>query len=231
MAPRKGPRRSVDGMARRVPSPRAIAVGTAVSLLLLSIGFVEAGPAARPAASDQLTVTVGETLGFTLSTDEVTPGHNVTLTIVQTSSDLGHTFTLSPIAGYTFGLSNTSADLARFVAAHPPLVNYTIPAGQATYTTTFLAPPFGLYAYFCLVPGHFPSMYGLLGSGEHGSAGGVSTGPGAPVFIIGGTISGLVVLALVLGFVIGRRRGSHDEMPPERLGYPETDAATTGRSH
>jgi hypothetical protein len=41
------------------------------------------------------------------------------------------------------------------------------------------------------------------------------------VFIIGGTIAGLVILAIVLAFVIGRRRGSHDEMAPERLGYPE----------
>ncbi len=209
-------------MARRFPYPRAAALLTVVSLLLLAAGIVEASPAARPAASDQLTVTVGDVLAFTLSTDEVTPGDNVTLTIVQTSSDLAHTFTLSSVQGLTFTASNTSADLLTFVAEHKPLVNFTIPAGQATYTTSFTAPPYGLYAYFCLVPGHFPSMYGLLGSGEHGSSGGVSTGPGAPVFIIGGTIAGLVVLALVLGFVVGRRRGSSDEMPPERLGYPET---------
>ena len=41
------------------------------------------------------------------------------------------------------------------------------------------------------------------------------------MFIISGTIAGLVVLALVLGFVIGRRKGAVHEMPPERLGYPE----------
>ncbi len=74
---------------------------------------------------------------------------------------------------------------------------------------------------YCLIPGHFPGMYGLLGSGEPGSGGSISTGPGAAVFIIGGTIAGLVVIAIVLGFVVGKRRGSHDEMPPERLGYPE----------
>lgn len=208
-------------MARRFPYRGATAILTATSILLLTAGFVEASPAARPAASDQLTVTVGETLAFSLSTDMVNPGDNVTLTLVQTSSDLGHTFTLSSVAGLAFSASNSTGDLDKFVAEHKPLVNFTIPAGQATYTTNFIAPAYGLYAYFCLVPGHFPSMYGLLGSGEHGSSGGVSTGPGAAVFIIGGTIAGLVVLALVLGFVIGRRRGAHDEMPPERLGYPE----------
>ena len=218
-------------MARRFPYGGVAAVLSVVSLLLLSVGLVEASPAARPAASDQLTVTVGETLAFTLSTDEVTPGDNVTVTIVQTSSDLGHTFTLSSVAGLTFSAANSTQSLETFVAEHQPLVNFTIPAGQATYTTYFTAPPFGLYAYFCLVPGHFPSMYGLLGSGEHGGAGGISTGPGAAVFIIGGTIAALVVIALVLGFVIGRRRGSHDEMPPERLGYPEPAPETKPPAH
>lgn len=218
-------------MARRFPYRGAVAVMTAVSLLLLSVGLVEASPASRPAASDDLTVTVGETLAFTLSTDEVTPGDNVTVTIVQTSADLGHTFTLSSVAGLTFSASNTTENLLTFVAEHAPLVNFTIPAGQATYTTSFTAPPYGLYAYFCLVPGHFPSMYGLLGSGEHGSSAGISTGPGAAVFIIGGSIASLVVIALVLGFVIGRRRGSHDEMPPERLGYPEPTPQAKPPSH
>lgn len=208
-------------MARRFRYRGLVALLTVASLLCYGVGFVDARPGARPGATDALTVTVGDALQFTLSNDEVTPGDNVTLTIVQTSSSVGHTFTLSSVQGLAFTPSNTSADLAKFVSEHAPLVNYTIPAGQSTYTTTFTAPPFGLYAYFCLVPGHFPSMYGQLGSGEHGSSSTVNTGPGAPVFIIGGTIAALVVLSLVLGFVVGRRRGSHDEMPPERLGYPE----------
>lgn len=173
------------------------------------------------AASDSLTVTVGDVLGFTLSTDEITPGANVTLTIVQTSNSVDHTFTLSNVSGQTFTSSDTDATLLGFLHDHPPLVNVSIPAGQHTYTYTFTAPPYGLYAYFCLIPGHFPTMYGILGSGEHGGSGGIYDGPGAPVFIIGGTITTLVVVAIVLGFVVGKRRGSHDEMPPERLGYPE----------
>jgi hypothetical protein len=50
------------------------------------------------------------------------------------------------------------------------------------------------------------------------------TGPGVGVFIISGTIVVLVVVALVLGFVVGRRKGSEFEMPPERLGYAEPPA-------
>ena len=218
-------------MARRFPWGAAVGFATVVSLLLFALGAVEGGPTARPGASDALTVTVGDALAFTLSTDEVTPGDSVTLTLVQTSSGLDHTFTLSSVAGLTFSPSNTSHDLAVFVHDHPPLVNFTIPAGQSTYTTTFVAPPLGLYAYFCLVPGHFPAMYGLLGSGEHGSTATPYDGPGAPVFIIGGTIAALVVIALVLGFGIGRRRGAHDEMPAERLGYPEAPGGAKPPTH
>ncbi len=206
-------------MVSRFPFRGAIILGAALSLLLFGLGAAAAA-APRPAATGALTVTVGSALSFTLSDNEVTPGDNVTLTIVQTDS-VQHTFTLSSVAGLTFTSSNSSADLLTFVHEHPPLVNISIPPGQATYTSYFIAPPFGEYAYFCLIPGHFPSMYGLLGSGEPGSGAGISTGPGAAVFIIGGTIAGLVVLAIVLGFVGGKRRGSDDEMPPERLGYPE----------
>lgn len=209
-------------MGVRFPFRAAAAVGTAIALTLFLLGGAAAAP--QPHATSDLTVTVGSALQFTLSDNEVTPGDNVTLTIVQTD-DLGHTFTLSNVSGVTFSATNSTNDLLTFVAAHPPLVNFTIPAGQATYTTHFIAPPFGEYAYFCLVPGHFPLMYGLLGSGEPGSGATINDGPGAAVFIIGGTIASLVVIAIVLGFVVGKRRGSHDEMAPERLGYPESPQA------
>lgn len=205
-------------MVFRFPYRGAVVLGTVLSLVLLGLGAASATP--QPAATGALTVTVGSALQFTLSTNEVTPGANITLTIVQTD-DVEHTFTLSNVSGVTFTSTNTTGDLLTFVREHPPLVNISIPSGQATYQYHFIAPPFGEYAYFCLIPGHFPSMYGLLGSGEPGSGGSISTAPGAAVFIIGGTIAGLVVIAIVLGFVVGKRRGSHDEMPPERLGYPE----------
>jgi hypothetical protein len=72
-------------------------------------------------------------------------------------------------------------------------------------------------------PGHFTAgMHVQIGIGiVPPSSGSGTTGIGAPALIIAGTIAGLVVIALVLGFVIGRRRGPEEEMPPERLGYPE----------
>jgi len=212
-------------MVRRFPYRPAIAFFTALSLGLMGLGVAAGTPGleriASSGASNSLTVTVGSAFQFTLSTNQVTPGANVTVQIVQTD-DIAHTFTLSSVAGYAFNDANTTGDLLTFFAEHPPLVNFSIPSGQATFTTYFTAPPFGIYEYVCLVAGHYQAgMRGFLGSGEPGSSGSLSAPPGAPVFIIGGTIAGLVVLAIVLGFVVGRRRGAHDEMPPERLGYPE----------
>jgi plastocyanin len=218
-------------MARRVPYRATIAFFTALSVVLTGFGVAEASnvlPSQRPAAgSNTLTVTVGSAFTYVLSTDQVTPGATVTVTVVQTD-DVEHTFTLSSVAEFAFTDANTTGDLQQFFAAHPPLVNVTVPAGQAQFSATFVAPPFGEYEYVCLVAGHFQAgMRGFLGSGEPGSSGPTSEPPGAAVFIIGGTIAGLVVLALVLGFVIGRRRGAHDEMPPERLGYPEPAGSGT----
>ncbi len=205
-------------------------LGIAVLAVVLMVAagrpvFAAPAPAATVQGSESLGVTVGTAFAFTVSTNEVTPGDNVSVTLTQTD-DVEHTFTLSSVANYVIPSSDSTSQLDAFFAQHPPLVNFTIPAGQATYTTTFIAPPLGVYEYVCLIPGHFQAgMSGLLGSGEQ-PAGSTApaTGPGWQVFFIGGTIASLVIIALVLGFVVGRRRGSVHEMPPERLGYPEPPA-------
>ena len=180
-----------------------------------------AGLRTDASAVDFLNVSVSDSLVFAANLNEVMPGDSVHVTVTQLGS-IVHTFTLSPTAGYEFPSTDSASDLTSYFSAHTPLVN--IQVGTTTggkYFGNFTAPALGIYEYVCEEPGHFPSMSGLLGSGE--AAGGLSTnnGPGAPVYIISGVIVGLVILALVLGFVVGKRRGSHDEMPPERLGYPE----------
>jgi len=82
------------------------------------------------------------------------------------------------------------------------------------------------YEFVCTESGHFAlGMYGFIAFGmalpANISLGVPSTGPGTAVFIIVGTIVALTVIAIVLGFVVGKREGSRHEMPPERLGYPE----------
>jgi plastocyanin len=222
-------------MVRRTVSPgyrRAVALGIGVILLTMLWGASAASspaPASARAhidasgqAVEWLNVTVSNALQFTVSTNQVTPGDLVHVVVTQTG-DIPHTFTLSPTAGYEFPVTDASSDLTTYFSNHPPLVNVqvtgTLP-GEVFYGN-FTAPAYGEYEYVCTEPGHFPSMSGLLGSGEAGGATATDNGPGAAVFIIVGVITSLVIICLVLGFVVGKRRGSEDEMPPERLGYPE----------
>jgi plastocyanin len=178
---------------------------------------------------DWVNVTVTDALSFTLtsaplSANEITPGDTVHVTFTELGTTV-HTFTLSSTPDYQFPTSDSTQDLLNYFVTNHPLVNLTVDGTQGdVVTANFTAPTFGEYEYVCLEPGHFTGgMWGILGSGEAGTGAGSApyNGPGAPVFIISGTITALVIIALVLGFVIGKRRGSTDEMPPERLGYPE----------
>jgi plastocyanin len=221
-------------MVRRT---RGVAVVLLIVAGLLSLGLAaslaeRSGTPVRTArivtdagGVDFLNVSVTDALVFTTSINEVQPGDSVHV-VVTNLGTVTHTFTLSPTAGYTFPTTDTATDLVSYFGSHAPLVNVQV--GGTTggkYFGNFTAPALGVYEYVCEEPGHFPSMSGLLGSGEAPGSLSTSSGPGAPVFIISGTIVGLVILALVLGFVVGKRRGSSDEMPPERLGYPEPKEA------
>jgi hypothetical protein len=203
-----------------------------VLALILTIALVPSITGARPTAPsaglrtsangvDWLNVSVSDALLFATNIDEVQPGDSVHVIVTQLGT-IPHTFTLSPTAGYEFPTTDGAGDLTSYFSSHTPLVNIQVGAATgAKFYANFTAPPVGVYEYVCEEPGHFPSMSGLLGSGVAPGSLSTSTGPGAPVYIISGTIVGLVILALVLGFVVGKRRGSSDEMPPERLGYPE----------
>ncbi|MCI4345654.1 MAG: hypothetical protein L3K07_02715 [Thermoplasmata archaeon] len=204
----------------------AAAVLLLVGALPLATAFAPNGASPetgyRGHATDSLGVSVTDTFVFTPETMMAkAPGDNVTITVTQLGSTL-HTFTLSSVTNYTFPSSDSTASLQAYLAAHHPLVNLTI-QGTTGYTAsaTFTAPPLGVYEYVCLESGHFQAgMIGFFGSGVSPAA---PAGPGAPVgvYIIAGVVVSLVVLALVLGFVVGKREGSKHEMPPERLGYPE----------
>lgn len=211
----------------------AVAVVLLIVAGLLAVGLAASLAAAAPTpvrtsrivtdagGVDFLNVSVSDALVFSTSINEVQPGDTVHVVVTNIGTQ-AHTFTLSPTAGYTFPTTDTSSDLLSYFSSHAPLIN--IQVGTTTggkYFGNFTAPPVGVYEYVCEKVGHFPSMSGLLGSGEAPGSLSTSSGPGAPVFIISGTIVGLVIIALVLGFVIGKRRGAEDEMAPERLGYPE----------
>lgn len=217
-----------------MPRPHARAAAAClVVAAVLGVALLPALTAAHAASSvssglrtsaggtDFLNVSVSDQLAFTTNIGEVQPGDSVHVVVTQLGT-VPHTFTLSPTAGYTFPSTDSASDLQAYFNSHAPIVNVQVGSTTgAKYYANFTAPPVGVYEYVCTQPGHFPSMSGLLGSGEAPGSLSTQNGPGAPVYIISGVIVGLVVLALVLGFVVGKRRGAAEEMPPERLGYPE----------
>ncbi len=226
--------RSVHRTSRLI----AAAVLMVAVLLLPSLSAALPGPVARgafgvhtEAGGCAVTVTVSTVLAFSISNNYCTTSH-ISMEMIETSS-LGHTWTLSPISNFSFNPNNMTSDLETFFAAHRPIVNIVPnPTPRATNFTNFTTPgTVVLYEFVCMVPWHFQAgMWGFLGINiTPPGGGGATTGPGAGVFIIAGTIAGLVVDAIVLGFVVGRRRGAEEEMPPERLGYPEPEAPLSSR--
>ncbi|HKS59582.1 MAG TPA: cupredoxin domain-containing protein, partial [Thermoplasmata archaeon] len=226
--------RGASGRLRstRGPSRVFLAGLFAVGLLLMGIGASSATPGARPGyehtASGTAVSISTVASGFAFSPSSVGPlptGASVTLTIEQLSTT-PHTFTLSRLANYSLPSSASASNLSQFFTTNPPLVNISLngTVGE-THSATVTFSTVGFYEYVCTFAGHFQAgMFGFLGYGVAPPNAQPQTGPGAPVFIIGGTIVGLVILALVLAFVIGKRRGSMHEMPPERLGYAEPPA-------
>ena len=153
---------------------------------------------------------------------------NSTIHVAFTDAgDLAHTFSILNWEGVVIP---SSADVQALAQQHGLLIGLNA-SGSGTVDGTFTSPGTGWYEYVCLEAGHFAQgMYGFIAFGEalpaNLSVSAPSTGPGLAVFIITGTIVALVVIALVLGFVIGQRRGSQHEMAPERLGYPEPPTST-----
>jgi len=220
-----GPRRS-----------RAVAVAVALLLVGGAWGIVaESAPVRAQGvevdATSTLAVTAAAPFKFIQSTYEQVPT-NTTINVTFTDADtIAHTFSILKREGWVIP---TSADLGTLFAAYGDLVNVNA-SGPGQFSGSFTSPGPGWYEFVCLEPGHFLSgMYGFIAFGINLPANltvsAAATGPGAGVFIISGTIVALVVIALVLGFVVGRRKGSEFEMPPERLWYPEPPAAPSAPS-
>jgi uncharacterized cupredoxin-like copper-binding protein len=167
--------------------------------------------------------------GFSFSPSEISnvaTGVNVTGQVTDAdTTGTAHTFTIMSVQGVVLP---TTTDIATYLAAHPAMATVNLTSPGVTYPVTFKAPATGWYEFVCQEPGHFAQgMFGFIAFGEalpaNLSTAAPNESPGAAVFIIIGTIVSLVVIALVLGFVVGRRRGAVYEMPPERLGYPEPE--------
>ncbi len=224
----------------RVRLGRMLVVGGVVGLLLT--GIVSVGLVALPARG--AAITVGDANSFALSAvdglrfspdiiNDVPVGVNVTAIFTNAdTSGSGHTFTVSSQLNHTIP---STTDLGTYFQQYPPLISLWENGTGLTTNGTIEFSGVGWFEFVCLEPGHFQSgMYGYIAFGEavpaNLSVSAPATGPGLAVFIIVGTIVTLTVIAVVLGFVIGRRRGSEFEMPPQRLGYAEPPDAGPGGS-
>jgi uncharacterized cupredoxin-like copper-binding protein len=188
-------------------------------------------------ASASLSVTAESGFSFTPSTFQMLPV-NTSISVTFTDADvLDHTFTIIGRQGWVIPTSYSTEQIDALAFGNSPaaLLNLNAsavgnPGDVQNGNLTVTAP--GWYEFVCTEPGHFQSgMYGFVAFGMALPANltvtVASTNPGVAVFIIVGTIVALVVIALVLGFVVGRRRGSTYEMPPQRLGYPEPEDGAT----
>ncbi len=214
---------SVDRRGRRFVSG-----AVAVVLLVALVATWSAVAPARAASvvvdtSSSLAVTTAAPYKFVQDAYENLPT-NTTINVTVTDADtLPHTFSILDRAGWVIP---ASADLATLFSTYGHLVSVNVTGSGGQARTSFTSPGPGWYEFVCLEPGHFQEgMYGYIAFGmalpTNLTPASVNTGPGIAVFIISGTIVALVLIAIVLGFVVGQRRGSTHEMPPERLGYPE----------
>jgi plastocyanin len=221
-----------DPRLRRATLALIIAVllvgGTAASLV--ATGPARAAASVTVASTGALEVTADPSYTFTPNAFSQLP-LNATITVTFTDADtIGHTFSILKRQGVVIPASTSSGDLTQLFTTYGAIFTSSLNGSGDQFKGTFTSPAAaGWYEFVCQEPGHFQNgMYGFLAFGMNLpgnlTVSAANTDPGAPVFIIVGTIVSLTVIALVLGFVIGRRRGATYEMPPERLGYPEPEA-------
>jgi plastocyanin len=224
-------------------SPRRIAVALALAVVLVggaSIALAVTAPARAASsvasgASGSLSVTAIAGFAFTPNAVQNLPtGANISVTFTDNDA-VDHTFTIIGKQGWVIPSSYSASQIDSLAfgstpsALLKPLNASSVGTSGDQVTGSFTSPTTpGWYEFVCTEPGHFQNgMYGFVAFGENLpgnlTVAAPNTDPGPAVFIIVGTIVALVVIALVLGFVIGRRRGATYEMPPERLGYPEPE--------
>lgn len=206
-----------------------VLVGLALGGWVLSVApaaKAEAPAAPISSAADQsYTVTAVPGYSFQESATELQPNATVSLTFVNADT-LSHTYTLIAVQGKVIPSSYSPSQLIAYEKQWGAIV-WVNASGTGTYPATFQAPAKGWYEFVCMEEGHFGfGMYGFIAFGEplpaNLTVSAPNVGAGWPVYVITGTIVSLVIVTIVLGFVVGGRKGAKHEMPPERLGYPES---------
>jgi plastocyanin len=181
---------------------------------------------APTAVTGSITVAATKDYGYQPDTFQQVPT-NATITVTFTDDDvLQHTFNISSREGFVIPTSYTAAQLDHLFGTYPSLFSATVNGPGDQYVGSFRSPATpGWYEFVCNVTGHFQNgMYGFIAFGENlpsnltppsrvgVGGGGIST--------IDGAIIVVVVLGVILGFVLLRRRRSRSRAPPGRVERP-----------
>jgi plastocyanin len=227
-------------MSVRTWRTKSLALAFAVLLVgAASIALILTAPARAESSittdsSSAFSVSAVPGFAFTPNSIEMLPTNtNISVTFTDTDT-IDHTFTIIGKQGWVIPADYSGAQIDQLAFGNSPKALFSVNASADSQApvATFLAPAAGWYEFVCTEPGHFQNgMYGFIAFGMNLpgnlTVSAANTNPGPAVFIIVGTIVSLTVIALVLGFVVGRRRGATYEMPPERLGYPEPESPAT----
>jgi plastocyanin len=221
---------------RRAAVAFALAVLVVGGSLAVLVGTAPARAASSIRSGTSGSVAVTAEGGFAFNPNGIgNVPTNATITVTFTDNDVqDHTLTIIGREGWVIpsGIAESDFDALVWGKSPAPLFNANVTASGSSgdqVVGTFTSPVANSwYEFVCTEAGHFQNgMYGFIAFGipvpSNLTVTAASTDPGIAVFIIVGTIVGLVVIALVLGFVVGRRRGDTYEMAPQRLGYPEPE--------
>jgi plastocyanin len=201
----------------------ALPVLVSVLLVGLSFGTMGLGVAgaysappinSTTAGVDNLNVMATSSLSFVPDQLSVTPGALVHLVVTQ-EANFAHTFTLSSVANFTIPSGDSSAQLAAFFNAHPPIVNLSLGSTPgAEFFANFTAPPAGTYEFVCLI--HFSNgMTGDMVSGSGSSSSSPSAFPLTSIAIGAAIVAAIVVVAVVIAVTRRRKKGPAPETPAD----------------
>jgi len=200
----------------------------ALSVTSIHPAPLHAATAVHPAATDSITVMATADYHYQPDTFQQVPT-SATITVTFSDTDnLPHSFTISSREGFVVPTTYTPTQLDQLFTTYPPLFSSFVSGPGNQSVGTFQSPTTaGWYEFICNVTGHFQDgMYGFIAFGENLPS---NLTPPVRVGLGGSNITplqaasaGAVVLAIVLVFVVWRRRRSATKVPPGPPGSATT---------
>jgi len=210
----------------------AVVVAVVIGLLLLAgppLGCASASTQRYTAAVVPLSVAATGNYGFQPATFQQVPTNTTVNVTFTDESNLPHTFTIIGKQGWVVPSSYSSAqiDSLGYGDSPPALFNLNVSSSGDVVSGSFVSPGPGWYEFVCTVSGHFQNgMYGFIAFGvnlpsnltsPNGNRIGLGGGFGSWVGAVSAVV---VVLALIVTFVVWRRRATAARLDANRTRKP-----------